>query len=94
MSDFSRLEQSFTLEAQAPRPVDRFAGDEPSPTELHAEEVSFTQLRGPREITRVSHLRGQIALPASTVDDPGFAAREKKETSRVSWAPSCGMASA
>lgn len=95
MSDFSRLEQSFTLEAEAPAPVaGRFTGDEPSPTELRAEEVSFTQLRGPREITRVLHLRGQIALPASTVDDPGFATREKKETSRASWAPSCATASA
>lgn len=95
MSDFSRLEQSFALEAEVPAALaGRFPGEEPSPTELRAEEVSFTQLRGPREITRVLHLREQIALPASTADDPGFAAREKKETSRASWAPSCATVSA
>lgn len=95
MSDFSRLEQSFALEAEPPAALaGRFAGDEPSSTELRAEEVSFTQLRGSREIRRVFHLREQIVLPASTVDDPGFAAREKKETSRASSAPSCATVSA
>ncbi len=88
MSDFSGLEQSFALPSQPSlAAVEECARYEPPPpTELQPHEVGFTQLRGAREIARVLHLRGQIALPASAVDDPGFHTREKKETSPASWA--------
>ena len=95
MSDLSGHEQPFTLESASTQPLTgKLAHYELSPTELRADEVSFTQLRGPREIARILHLRGQIALPASTADDPGFAAREKKETTWALSARSCGTASA
>ena len=65
----------------------------PQPTELQAHEVSFTQLSGARAIDRIQHLRQQIALPSSAVDDPGFASREKKETTLDSSALSRATAS-
>lgn len=85
MSDFSGMEQSFALASQVAMAED-YARYEPPPppTELLPHEVSFTQLRGPREIARVMSLRQGIALPSSAVDDPGFHTREKKETSWVS----------
>ncbi|HEY0823697.1 MAG TPA: hypothetical protein VGD76_07915 [Ramlibacter sp.] len=95
MSDFSRLEQSFALPSQPSlAAADEYTRYEPPPpTELQPHEVGFTRLRGAREIARVLHLREQIALPASAVDDPGFHTREKKETSRASSAPSPATAS-
>jgi hypothetical protein len=87
MSDFSGLEQSFAVPAMSPMStgVDfvRFEAP-PAPADLQAEDIDFIRLRGPRDIARVQHLRRQIALPASAVGDPGFASREKKETSWVS----------
>lgn len=48
--------------------------------ELDIRELRFCHLQEPREIARVLHLRQEIHLPSTTVSDPGFAAREKKET--------------
>jgi hypothetical protein len=95
MSDFSGLEQNFALASQ---PAMRIAEDytryeAPPPTDLQADEVSFTQLSGVREIARVMHLRQQIALPTSAVGDPGFATREKKETTLALSALSRALAS-
>jgi len=82
MSDFSGLEQSFALPAMPAALFDDFAYEPPAvSTEVQPHEVSFRRLRGAHEISRVLHLRGQIQLPASALADPGFALREKKETS-------------
>lgn len=83
MSDLSNLEQSFAIPAMPPVHVVEDLGSSNS-TELLPDEVGFVRLRGQREITRVQHLRQQLALPTSAVGDPGFATREKKETRRVS----------
>ncbi|NPC54211.1 hypothetical protein [Caenimonas soli] len=48
-------------------------------------ELVFRQLRTPREIAQISHLREAIQLPDAVLSDPGFAVREKKETSRGWW---------
>ena len=95
MSDFSGLEQNFALSSQpAMQLADDYAHYQtPQPTELQAHEVSFTQLSGARAISRILHLRQQIALPSSAVDDPGFATREKKETTLDSSALSRASAS-
>jgi hypothetical protein len=95
MSDFSGLEQNFALPSQpAMQLADDYASYRtPQPTELQAHEVSFTQLSGARAIARILHLRQQIALPTSAVDDPGFATREKKETTLASSALSCATVS-
>lgn len=45
-------------------------------------ELVFRRLRTGREIAQISHLREEIQLPDAILSDPGFAAREKKETSR------------
>jgi hypothetical protein len=95
MSDFSGLEQNFALSSQPAMPLaDDYASYQaPQPTELQAHEVSFTQLSGARAIARILHLRQQIALPTSAVDDPGFATREKKETTLASSVLSFASAS-
>jgi hypothetical protein len=51
--------------------------------ELPLEELSFRHLKTAQEIARIVPLRQQIALPAAALADPGFAAREKKETRRA-----------
>ena len=48
-------------------------------------ELAFRQLRTAREIAQISHLRAEIEIPDAILLDPGFAAREKKETSRGWW---------
>jgi hypothetical protein len=50
-------------------------------------ELVFRQLRT-GEIAQIRHLREEIQLPDAILSDPGFAAREKKETSRGWWARS------
>lgn len=55
-------------------------------------ELVFRQLRTGREIAQISHLREEIQLPDAILSDPGFAAREKKETSRGSWVRSSAAA--
>jgi hypothetical protein len=86
MSDFSGMEQSFALPGISPVPaVDAYLhSGQPASTELQPHEVGFRRLRGPREISRVMHLRRAIALPASALEDPQFQSREKKETKSVS----------
>jgi hypothetical protein len=93
MSDFSGLEQSFALSSAAPLGLpdeDAFAA--PISNEVHPHEVSFRQLRGAHEISRILPLRHEIALPAAALADAGFAAREKKETKSVSSVRSCASA--
>ena len=50
-----------------------------------AEGLAFHELHTPEQFAQVSHLRTEIQLPEAVRGDPGFAAREKKETSRGSW---------
>ncbi|MGE0332269.1 MAG: hypothetical protein AB7P37_16445 [Ramlibacter sp.] len=52
-------------------------------SDLDIRELRFCHLQAPREIARVQHLRQEIQLPGTTLSDPEFAAREKKETSLV-----------
>jgi hypothetical protein len=59
---------------------ERPAGDAGAPSE----SLRFRQLYTPREFSRVLHLREEIHLPAETLADPAFIAREKKETRSVS----------
>jgi hypothetical protein len=94
MSDFSGLEQSFALAAMPPPALfDEGDGElPPLPTEVQPHEVGFRRLAGAREIAGILHLRAQIQLPAATLADAGFAAREKKE---MNWAwseRSCALA--
>jgi hypothetical protein len=81
VSDFSGSEQSFAL-AGLPA-MQQFEEAVPS-MDVQPHEVHFRRLRGHREIAHVVPLRQQIALPASTVGDPAFATREKKEMKSVS----------
>ena len=82
MSDFSSLEQSFAL---MPAGMTMPLVDEPRlygtpvSNDVQPHEVGFRQLRGHREISRILHLRNEIALPASALGDAGFGTREKKE---------------
>ena len=48
-------------------------------------ELTFRHLQNTSEISSIMHLRKEIQLVAASVDDPGFAAREKKEMNRVLW---------
>jgi hypothetical protein len=89
MSDFSRMEQSFGLMPASMPP--EFYEPPPLVTELQPEDVAFRRLRG-AELSRVMPLRSEIALPASALGDPGFAAREKKEMKSAWSARSCVMA--
>jgi len=53
--------------------------------DLPLDELSFRHLQGADQIGSIVHLRKEIQLPAAAVADPvSFAAREKKETRRVS----------
>jgi hypothetical protein len=61
--------------------------------EVPVDELVFRHLKTPEEIARVNQLRQQIQLPESVLLDPGFRAREKKETRRASSAPSNAAAS-
>jgi len=88
MSDFSATEQWFALPSQAGAALAEEAIAAPA-TEIQPHEVNFRRLRGAREIALVAPLRQQIALPAATLEDPGFALREKKETRSVSSARWC-----
>lgn len=80
MSDFSELEQSFVM----PALEDAARLELPLSDEVKPHEVGFRRLRGHREISQVLHLRQEIALPVSALEDPHFASREKKETKSVS----------
>jgi hypothetical protein len=88
VSDFSGLEQNFALASvSSPALPDDFAS-----TDVQPHEVGFHRLRGAREISRILHLRNEIALPAAALADSGFATREKKEM-RPAWSVrSCASA--
>jgi hypothetical protein len=91
MSDFSGLEQSFSLPAAGIVPP--LCEPPPLTTDLQPEDVGMRRLRTPREIARILHLRGEIRLPTSALSDAGFATREKKETKRGWSVPSSVSAS-
>lgn len=90
MSDLSGLDQSFALSpAAALLPM----GEPPAAsTDIQPDEVGFRRLRGPHEIGRIMHLRNEIQLPTSALNDASFAMREKKETKSALSGPSCGTA--
>jgi hypothetical protein len=58
----------------------------PSLAQVPVEELRLRHLRTPGEIAQIIHLREEIQLPAAALADPGFRAREKKETRTASWA--------
>jgi hypothetical protein len=97
MSDFSGLEQSFTLSAMPPLadplpPVHAPAAPARARTcDVPLHEIEFRALRAADEIGAIQRLRGEIQLPGAAKADPGFIAREKKETGRGWSALSNGM---
>ncbi len=73
----------------------RDPGEAPSPGQLEEiplDELRIRHLQTADEIARVVHLRREIQLPTEALNDPGFAEREKKETSLASSAHSNGAA--
>jgi hypothetical protein len=97
MSDFSGMEQSFTLAALTPEESGR-ALHVPLPQpavrpEISPDEVWLQQLTTAREIAGIEHLRRQIQLPAAVLADPGFATLEKKETNSAGSRRSSGVMS-
>lgn len=60
--------------------------------EIAIDELEIRRLQHPGEIAQVSHLRQAIQLPAAALADPGFASREKKETSTALSPDSSGAA--
>jgi hypothetical protein len=58
--------------------------------EVPLDELGFFRLTAPSDIAEIHHIRAEIQLPASAVADPGFRAREKKETRKASWGHSSG----
>lgn len=97
MSDFSGLEQSFTLSAMPPLsdPLPPVHAPAPPPRvrsyEVPLREIEFRALSAADEICAIHKLRDEIALPGAAKADPGFLAREKKETARGWSALSNGM---
>ncbi|HVE54430.1 MAG TPA: hypothetical protein VNB23_13710, partial [Ramlibacter sp.] len=89
VSDFSGFEQSFVLGSTGPvadtsrpsnLPVSRNRGrsyDVPLP------EIEFRRVHAGDELAAVQKLRSEIQLPGAAMADPGFLAREKKETGMV-----------
>jgi hypothetical protein len=60
--------------------VDTVVTDQaPSREDLPLDQITFRRLQTAAEIARISHLREEIQLPASTLADPVFRTREKKE---------------
>lgn len=91
MSDLSMLEQSFGLlpATMVPPLAEEFALEPPVSNDVQPHEVSFRRLRGAREISRIVHLRNEIALSSAARADASFGTREKKETRSASSARSC-----
>ncbi len=61
--------------------------------ELSLDQITFRRLQSAGEIARIAHLREEIQLPASTLADPVFRSREKKEMKLGSSALSSAVAS-
>jgi hypothetical protein len=61
--------------------------------EVPLDELGFFRLTAPSDIAEIHHLRAEIQLPASAVADPGFRAREKKETRKALSGHSSGATS-
>jgi len=78
----------YPLPRVAPPPPEQQAGR----LDVPIDQLSFRQLRTPAQIARVLPLRQAIALPETVLSDPGFDAREKKETRRGWLARSSAMA--
>jgi hypothetical protein len=100
MSDLSSLDRTFglpgvELPSGLPEALRGPGADFELPLascQVQPHEVSFRQLRGPREIARIVHLREEITLSAAALADASFATREKKETRWDSSALSCASA--
>ncbi len=82
--------------------IDAAAGSGMAPAALAAaphgrhqfavDDLELQHLTTRDEIREVLHLRENIDLSVHAAAGGGFEALEKKETSAVSWAPSCSMA--
>jgi hypothetical protein len=67
------------------------SGSAPGARDLPIDELEIRHLRTAEEIRQVVHLRSEIQLPASTLADPDFHTREKKETRAASSPASAGV---
>lgn len=74
---------------EMPVPPARLHDEPPPPAkvdnrlEVPLAELTFRHLKTADEIAGIVHLRKEIQLVAASGADPGFVAREKKETNRV-----------
>ena len=87
MSDLSGFERSFVLGPEGPTP-ERPPRLRPLPGkgrsyEVPLPQIDFRRVTAVEEIAAVQALRAEIQLPGNAVADPGFLAREKKETGRA-----------
>jgi hypothetical protein len=97
MNNVSGLDRGFGLSAAMLMPPMLLDDLPPSVTQpvaldLQPHELGFRRLRGPREISRIVHLREEIRLSSAVLADASFALREKKETKSAWWAHSCAVA--
>ena len=80
MDHLQSVEQTLaSVPAYLPLAENRPTGT-PSFNDAALDELRFRQLRTPSEVSRVLHLRQELRLPETALNDAGFAAREKKET--------------
>lgn len=100
MSDLSGMEQSFALPSLTQMGWEALppAGPEMPPRrprsfDVQLDEIEFRRLHAADEIGAIQKLRGEIQLPGAALADPGFIAREKKETGKESSARSNGVTS-
>src|SRR3954462_7383384 len=88
VSDFSGNEQSFALGPMAPAEVPLRSGrgsvevGGPRSYDVQLDEVQFHRIRAADEVHAIQKKRAEIQLPGTAMGDPGFFAREKKETGR------------
>lgn len=75
----SQWETRFTQQPAASPPLPELPA---ARLEVPVEELGFCHLQTPADIASIRHLRSEIQLPEAVLADPGFDAREKKETSR------------
>ena len=75
-------------------PVDTVVTEQPpSREDLPLDQITFRRLQSAADIARIAHLREEIQLPATTLADPVFRTREKKEMKSGSSALSSAAAS-
>lgn len=100
MSDLSGMEQSFALPSITQAGWDALPAlgleapaKRPRSFEVQLDEIEFRRLQAADEIEAIQKLRGEIQLPGAALADPGFIAREKKETGKAWSAGSNGVTS-